>query len=504
MVGNQEHKGIMWFLLSKLGFWGSLTGGHKGPHPTPPLARPYYTRRGARSAPIGRGMVGATLVVARPFLLMARPFLMMARSFLVMARPFLLIVGMLAFSIAPASAFAQTLSGGDGRIYGRLLDGSKNSTPLAGQMVTLQVAQLGNGRDLATAKTDAHGNYNFPNLSTDKTLNYAVYIRYQGAQYISDLVTLDSRPVQQVNLTVYDATTSASKIAIVDATILIHAPDAQKGLITISEFFDFQNLDRYTYVGSLDASKGRPNALLFSLPLKAQHVSLSQGFSGYNVIQVDRGFASDVALPPGDSQFAFSFVVPYSSTSYDFSYTAFYPTVSVSMLVPPDIQANSALLSSQGLITADQHPYRLFKATGLLPNQGFHVSLNGLHLPDTVNVPAPLNTTTIWLVAALLLMCAIVVVTWFLYRSQRNRASRKKRAAEATRKTEKAGRGAAAEKTERGEASTGRQQVLLQELLELDKAYEEGNISKADYQARRLKAKARLRAILREQETARR
>src|SRR5437764_6812665 len=177
------------------------------------------------------------------------------------------------FSTTSAHTFAN-----NGRIFGQLLDGTKNNAPVAGQTVTLQLAQGITAQDFATATTDAQGAYSFDNLRTDKTMSYAVYIRYQGAQYVSDVVSLDSKPVQQVNLRVYEATTSTAKVAVVQTTILLHEPDAQIGMITVSELFFFKNLDISTYVGSLDASHGKPNALLFSLPSGARNVSLSCGF----------------------------------------------------------------------------------------------------------------------------------------------------------------------------------------------------------------------------------
>ena len=72
--------------------------------------------------------------------------------------------------------------------------------------MTLQMSQDGSARDLATSKTNAHGTYTFTNLATDKTVSYALYISYQGAQYTSNVITLASKSVQQMNLTVYDAT----------------------------------------------------------------------------------------------------------------------------------------------------------------------------------------------------------------------------------------------------------------------------------------------------------
>lgn len=374
-------------------------------------------------------------------------------------------------------------AGGNGRIFGQLLDGTAHNAPIAGQAVTLQMAQGSNAQDLATATTDSHGSFSFPNLATDKTIGYAVFIRYQGAQYVSNLVSLDSKPEQQVNLTVYQATTSTANIAIVQASALFRTPDAQKGSFVVSELFLFKNLDTHTFVGSLDASKGRPNALIFSLPRGARNVTFSNGFDGYQAIQVDGGFATDAALPPGDTQFAFTFEVPYTTSTYDFSYAVMYPTVALSFLVSPEIHASSGSLTSQGMITADQHPYHLFKTSAIRSDQEVHLSLEGLPLPAK---PTALNAGTIWLIVALLLMLSMLALTWFVYRNRRRGSAQ-------------------ATGTSKGKATVkDRKQALLQELLDLDSAFEAGKLSKATYQERRAKAKARLRTLMSEQETVRR
>lgn len=406
------------------------------------------------------------------------------------------------FMSLPASA--QSIATGNGRITGQLVDGTNKNAPLAGQTVTLQVAQSGNAQDLTSAKTDAHGMYTFSNLSTDKTLNYAVYISYQGAQYVSDLVSLDSKPVQQLNLTAYEATTSSAQAAVVEGTVLLHEPDVQKGSITVSEIYFFKNLDTHTYVGSLVAHGAKPNALLFSLPTGARNIILGAGFNGYNVIQVDRGFASDAALPPGDTQFSFSYDIPYKSSGYDFRYNANYPTVQLSVLMPPDIQTTVSGLTSSGVVTADQHPYRLFKTNKLLPNQEIHIGMQGLPAPANTSAPSPLNTSTIWLIVGLLLMLAIIAVTSFLGRHIFLGKGTTKRSA-VTKSHASPKRKSAAHRSSKDddEAPRDHKKALLQELLELDTAYEEGKLSKSVYQERRAKTKARLRTLMSEQEASR-
>ncbi|HLZ59882.1 MAG TPA: carboxypeptidase-like regulatory domain-containing protein [Ktedonosporobacter sp.] len=445
--------------------------------------------------------------------------------------------------LMPSLVSAHALVGGNGSISGQLLDGTNHNAPLPKQTVTLQMAQGPNASDLTTATTDDHGAFTFNNLATDKTIGYAVYIRYQGAQYVSDVVTLDANPIQHLNLTVYEATSNTAKVAITQASVLIQEPGTHNGTFSVTEDFAFKNLDTHTYVGSLDASKGKPNALLFSLPHGAKNIALNKGFDGYHVISVDTGFASDAALPPGDSEFAFSFDVPYSASTYDFSYVAIYPTVALSFLIPPDVNAHSGTLTAQGVITAqDQHSYRLFKASLLQANQQIHVALEGLVVPTpTASASSPLNPGTIWLIVALLLMLAIICATWFLLRVPRRPLAKKQQKITprsgkntTTRKVTSlkdsqvedasASRKAALKRPDaedigapgrvaplvtgndpgaRRPAKQDRKEALLQELLELDKAYEAGKLGKAAYQERRAKTKARLRSIISEQEAAR-
>ncbi len=392
------------------------------------------------------------------------------------------------------------------------------------------MAQNGTAQDLSSVKTDGHGNFAFPNLDTSKGISYSAYILYQGAQYNTKLIDLSTKPVQQVNLTVYDATTSTTKIAVLAATILLHTPNAQKGLVTISELYVFNNLDNHTYVGSLNATAGMPNALRFALPHTASNVSLSTGFDGYQSVQVNGGFASNAAVPPGITQFAFTFDMPYSQSSYDFDYLVIYPTVQLSLYVPPDIHTSSDTLASQGIVTADQQPYQLLHATTLRPGKEVHAQLEGLPtvLPD-VGPSSTGSANMLWLIAALIAMAIVVLLTWSIYRSRRRAAlvaatksngktqarpvqrvrsvqdgQLQKREQSVAKSAQSAKntktRSAVAEKTEiveKAEKGTSeRQQVLLQALLDLDTAYEAGKLSKAVYQKRRAKTKAKLRTLM--------
>jgi len=417
--------------------------------------------------------------------------------------PILMLCSVAFFLLFPLSASAHTLAG-TGRITGQLLDGTKNNAPLTGQQVTLQVAQGVNSKDVSTVTTDVHGNYSFANLATDKTISYATYMKYQGAQYVSDVVSLDSKPVQQLNLTVYEATKSTTKIAVLQNTILMQQPDAQKQTMTVSEILSFRNLDSHTYVGSFDTSKGKPNALRFSLPGNAKNVTLGTGFDGYNTIQVDLGFATDAALPPGITQFSFSYQIPYSAAAYDFRYVLVYPTLQLSLLVPPTLQVDPGFMSSAGITNSGDHQYRLFKSEDLLTNDEVHVNLAGLPTATTSTANV-LNTNIIWSIGGGIVLLAIIAIVGYIYSFNRRKkmiATRKRTNGKPTHVVPTAVKTVKAQKEIT--PSMDKKEALLQELLSLDKAFESDKLSKTVYNERRAKTKARLRSLLSEQEALRR
>ncbi len=421
-----------------------------------------------------------------------------------------LVFGILAsFLLFPltASAHASTNSG---HIMGQLLDATKNNVPVAGQQVTLQEAQGSNARDVSTVTTDAHGDYSFSSLSTDKTINYVLYTRFQGAQYVSDLISLATNSTQKTNLSVYESTKSTAKIAVLQDTILMHQPDAQKKMMTVSEILSFRNIDSRTYVGSFDTSKGKPNALRFSLPGKAQNISLGTGFDGYHTIQVDLGFATDAALPPGITQFSFSYQIPYSSAAYDFRDVIVYPTVQLSLLVPPTLQVDPGFMTSDGITTSSDHPYRLFKSSDLLSGDQIHINLEGLPTVAPTSSTQLLNTNTIWLIVGGIILLAIIAVVGYLANLNRRKkmaSTRKKAKGKSTVATSAAKNTHVGKNTKKETVPStpkDRKEALLQELLTLDKSFEAGKLSKAAYNDRRAKAKARLRSLLNEQEVSRR
>jgi hypothetical protein len=151
----------------------------------------------------------------------------------------------------------------------------------------------------------------------------------------------------------------------------------------------------------------------------------------------------------------------------------------------------------------DQGTYHAFVASTLLPQQQFNLTIDGLVLP-----PAPaasvssLNPVVIWIIVTVVVMLIIVALSWYLT-SSRRRQSRVARVTSAGGSIKAKAGGTNVKKKAAVDTSADRREQLLQEMLRLDRAFEEGKMSKATYEERRSKAKARLRTVISERETIR-
>jgi len=402
-----------------------------------------------------------------------------------------LICALLLFLLFPHANAHAVASSGTGHITGKLLNGTHNNAPVANQKVTLQLAENNTARDFITITTDAQGNYAFSALQSDSSVQYALYTFYQNAQYTSDLIDLSKNADQQVNLTVYDATTSTENIAVVQTTILIDKPNPQGGTLTISEDFFFENLGTTTYVGKVDASHGKPNALSFSLPDGAKFLSLGTGFGGYTGTQVNTGFASNAAVLPGTSRFSFSFQVPYTGTSYHFTYKALYPTVELSLLTPTSILTTPQGLTSKGTTNTKSGIYETFQTQTLSANKSVEAQLDGLPAPTkATQQAATLNPNLLWLVALLIVLMALAGIGGFLY------STRRRKTASSRRKPTTPARQSNTTTAPTRKKATVTREALLQEMLELDQAFEAHKLKKAAYHEQRARLKARLRDLM--------
>lgn len=399
-----------------------------------------------------------------------------------------------ALLLAAPGALARptTVAASDGIIGGVLVNGTHGNAPVAGQPVTLQAVAHGAARDVATATTDAQGQFAFGGLATAAADTYAVYTRYQGGLYSSPPIVLTGAPQQRVTLAAYDATSSDGALRVTSVTVLVRPPNPRNGLVGVGEFVSIRNSGAAAFVGATAPANGQPMGLLrFALPAGATSLTPGIGFVGAEVVQVDTGFGATATVPPGTSEFAFAFDVPYDGTQLTFSYKAEYPTEQVGVLVPPDLLVDARDFAARGNAQAFGARYQVFLATNA--PAGATSSLRLENLPPA-GEPSALDFRALLLVVALLAVLIALLLGLYLKRgalatafvklpgTARDRTARTARAVGAS--------SADARETERRE--------LLRQLLTLEQAHDRGTLDDTAYRAQAARTRANLRTVLAE------
>lgn len=306
----------------------------------------------------------------------------------------------------------RTLADAGGSVSGVVQNGTHGSVAVAGQQVTLQQTLGATMRDVATTTTDASGHFAFPGLTGAALGSYAVYTHYQGGVFAAGPLNLESNPNQSTTLLVYDATQDSANLSVSVATILIRQPDAKHGLVGVGEFITVRNSGNTAFVGSMPASGGAMPALLrFYLPPTAESVRTGVGFFNTETIAVGTGFGAAATVPPGQTEFAFAFEMPYTGTTLTVPFKAEYPTGQVVALVPPNMLVNSSSgIAAQGIVTSFGSRYQVYTANDV-PHDA-QLAVNLYALPQAGERQDLNSGGLLWLAGVLVVILALLLALY--------------------------------------------------------------------------------------------
>jgi hypothetical protein len=394
--------------------------------------------------------------------------------------------------IGVPTAHAQALGAttGTGVLTGSVGNGTHNNAPVAGQRVTLQeYVSHATPQDITHTTTDAHGGFSFSGLDGSGATTYAVYASFQNGTFTSGPITLANGGALE-QLTVYDTTTNDSAITVGLATVLFSEPNTQTGMIPVGEFLTFSNTGKTAYVATPGAENGKPTGLLrFGLPAGATNVSLGAGFEGAQSVTVDGGFATTGTLPPGKTQVAFAFQVPYSGSDYVFPYRAEYATAQVAVLIPLDMQIEAGDFTGQQPVTATGQQFHLLTKDRLAAGATASVRVWGLTVPG--EQPSFSFRQLVGVGAGLALLLALLLVLFL----------RRGNLAIAFGLIPASADGPATKRTTSvrgGDSREAERKRLLKDLLALEKSHTAGTVPDVTYRRRREDLRGNLRAVLAE------
>jgi hypothetical protein len=303
-------------------------------------------------------------------------------------------------------------------VSGVLIDGTTGA-PLANQPVTLQLNISSSVKDLATTKTAANGSFSFANVdASPASLGgvWAAYTTYQNGTYASGALDVTAGKTVDGSFRAYDATQDSANLKVSSATMLISSVDATHGLVNVSEILTFSNSGKTAFVGVAPTgnSATMPPLLRFAVPSSAINLAPGAGFYGTQIFQVDTGFAATATVPPGASEYAFSFQAPYTGTTLDIPFKAEYPVAQVEALIPPSMLARDATgFTAQGIVTSFGAQYQVYNATNLAASKQATLSLYEL---PAAGQQTYLNATALLWLAAILAILLAALAGFYIWR----------------------------------------------------------------------------------------
>jgi hypothetical protein len=398
----------------------------------------------------------------------------------------LCVLALLSFAVFVAGIghVARAAAPADATISGVVVNGAHSNALLANQQVTLQDVSGDAPHDIALATSDATGHFSFERIAGSDSAIYRVTTSFQGGYFTSAPLPLAQIPSSGVTLPVYDVTHSAAALRILSATTLFREPRPANGLIGVAELFTFQNESATAFVGTTDPEDGQPMGLLrFALPAGATNITLGKGFDGAQAAQDAAGFGANATIPPGQTQFAFVFDLPYQGTSYSFPLKVVYPTEKLTALVPQDISVQPGDFADKGMITTAGSQYHLLEHGALAAGGQAQLRLDALPPPGT---PTTLDARLLAIFAGLLALLLALLVGLYIRRGDLAEVLGLAPSAIAKRRTKS--RSVSPHEEER--------LALLRQLLALEQARAKGKLDAEAYRREEAATRDQLKALL--------
>lgn len=356
-----------------------------------------------------------------------------------------------------------------GSIEGSIINGTDYGSSVVGLEVIL-TAYLGtNEEETFTSVTDTEGRFIFNGLSIGSGYIFQAKVNFQGAEYYSQAISLDSEDAEQsVEITVFDSTASDESISVITSHTIVRPGQDD---IQVTEYFLFANNSNRTFIGSGNTSgNGKIETLKLPLAEGATALTYINGLMDCCVLASEDGLIDTMPVKPGMYEVVYTYELPYNTSGYVLSRSVDYPITNYDLLV--EYSGEVEIIGNT--LTIDE-PYHM---------EGIHFShIRGQELakgqdlnvlfPELVNTAY--NVNTIWLILILVLIIAGLGIAYFI---------RKRRV----------------QPVEVEKSTEYRRQTLLTEIARLDDDFANGSIDEETYRVIRATAKERLVELMQSSE----
>jgi hypothetical protein len=274
-----------------------------------------------------------------------------------------------------------------------------------------------------------------------------------GSHQIPD--DTDKRPIWEVDVSVWDTTDDPNSILIRRNDAFLVPDDVTVSMV---DSYRVVNTTDLAYIGR--GGSGSQSVMSFPLPAETQRDTiriLNEPRVGVpRLIETEFGFGIPTAIPPGQTQFQFSYEVEGSGGIYDLTRTALYPILDAAVFVQDPLKLESNRLSEEGSVEIGKDPYTEYSTDETI-DAGDPIQL--LALAEAGMSP--------WLIAGAGAGIALIGAFVFI-----GIALRRRRPAKSTVTTPPAA------------PSPSRQDTVVA-IAELDLRYRNGEIAESEWRARR-------------------
>jgi hypothetical protein len=315
-------------------------------------------------------------------------------------------------------------------------------------------------------KTDEYGRFIFSDVYAEPGLLFFVTTKYMNVIYRSTMAHFDEGlSLMDLSLTIYETTEDASAIQVESLHLLFDFPP--DGTVQIVEMWVLSNLSDRTVVASMD------NPVVdVMLPDGAIGLSFEEGVLGDRFYLTESGFADTAPLQPGRevSELVFSFFLPYRR-GLDLIQRMQYPVNTVIVLIPdsgPEVQG--AGIEDQGVMRVSSIAFRHYRLDAINRDANLEITLSGSAPGESGGILASSPLEVVIGVLAMISALGLAAKWVFL----RDRFYSPKEEEEGTAVKEDLNLDL---------------EAVIQQMADLDSAYDAGQVSGAMYIKRRIALK---------------
>ncbi len=379
-----------------------------------------------------------------------------------------------------------------GAVTGQITNGTDGGKIPNGLALMLHAWDENGETVMLDGVADSAGAFRFDDVPMKDGWVFAAMLVYNDVTFFSEPgeVQLGMTEVT-LPVTIYEISSDATPVHISQLHTLL---DFSAGEVIVNEIYILSNPTDRAIVGGLTLADGKTATLQFALPAGANKVNFERDDSGARFIVTPDGFADSGAVLPGEetTQVMLTYTLPYSS-GMTISHAVNYPVAAANVMMRAD---SGVALTGNGLAEAARRElapdaaFDVYAVNPLASGESLAVTLTGEpvyrvseEMSGTMGQRQTLVPNTLvsrWGIPAaggLLGLAMIGFGVWWW------RSSDKEEGVE-----------------QENWPSTA--QSVLNAIAALDEAYELGEVSDEDYQARRAELRAQARAILQAKGTA--